>query len=274
MEDRKTISKVMIYFFVVIASLIVLIPLYVLVINSFKDKYESLAMGVGLPSKFHLDNYLVVIEKGRLYQTFFNSVLYTCVPLIPSVLISSMAAFVLARNRTKLNNFLYYFIILGLTIPHNYVTLFKLLQILHLYDTRLGMYMIYIASGISFNTFIFYGFMSRIPKEMEEAAIIDGCTPLQMYFRIIFPLLKPAIATVSVLNFMYVWNDFINPLYFTGSSSKWPMTLAVYNFFGRFLQEWNLVCADIIMTSIPVVIVYLIGQKYIVSGLTMGAVKG
>jgi len=108
---------------------------------------------------------------------------------------------------------------------------------------------------------------------LHEAAIIDGCNPSSLYFRIIFPLLKPIIATLFVLNFMSTWNDFTMSIYFLNESSKWPMTLAVYNFFGQFSTQWNLVCADIVLTCIPVLIVFILGQKYIVAGMTSGSVK-
>jgi raffinose/stachyose/melibiose transport system permease protein len=277
METKKTLLGVIKNMVMIMVSLIILIPLLLLIINSLKDQYQSAVMGIDLPKAYHFENYIEVIKQGRLYETFFNSVIYACVPVIPVVIITSMAAFVFSRNKTKLNNFLYFFIVLGITLPTNYVTLFKLLQILHLFNTRTGLCMVYIANGIAFNTFLFYGFMHSIPKELDEAAIIDGCNPLQMFFRIVFPLLKPVITTVAVLNFMNSWNDFINPLYFTNTSSKWPMTLAVFNFFGRYVgrwNQWNMVCADIILSSLPVVIVYILGQKYIVSGMTMGSVKG
>ena len=108
---------------------------------------------------------------------------------------------------------------------------------------------------------------------MDEAALIDGCGPIRLFFCIIRPLLKSAIATVVVLTFLNTWNEFLSPLYFLSSSTKWPMTLSVYNFFGMYFKDWNLVCADILLTSLPVILVYLFGQKYIVSGMTDGAVK-
>jgi raffinose/stachyose/melibiose transport system permease protein len=261
---------------VAIVSLTILIPLLLLVVNSLKDQYQSAVMGIELPRAYHFENFVRVIQAGRLYDTFFNSLIYACVPLAPIIVVTSMAAFVLARKKTRLNNFVYFFIILGITLPTNFVTLFKLLQILHLFNTRAGLCLVYIANGIAFNTFLFYGFVHSIPRELDEAAVIDGCSAPNMFFRVVFPLLKPVIATVAVLNFLGTWNDFINPLYFTNSSSRWPMTLAVFNFFGRYigqLNQWNLVCADIVLTSVPVVIVYIIGQKYIVSGMTMGSVK-
>ncbi|MGA2975098.1 MAG: carbohydrate ABC transporter permease [Spirochaetia bacterium] len=262
---------------VILVSLLIVIPLVLLLLNSVKDQAQSAVMGLDWPKAFHIENYLTVIQLGHVTTSFFNSLIYSCVPIVPIVVITSMAAFVFARNRTKLNNVLYFFIVLGITLPTNWMTLMKLVQVTHLYNTRAALCLLYIAGGISFNTFLFFGFMNSIPKELDEAAIIDGCSPLSMFFRVIFPLLTPVIATVAVLSFMGLWNDFINPLYFTNTTRLWPMTLAVFQFFGRQIgqfNKWNLVSADIVLTSLPVVVAYIISQRYIVAGMTMGSVKG
>jgi len=185
-----------------------------------------------------------------------------------------MAAFVLSRNRTRLNKLLYFFLVMGITLPVNYVALVKVMMFLNLNNTRIGIVLLYAAMQMPFSVFLIYGFVSNIPVELDEAGIIDGCGSFRLFITIIFPLLKPAVSTVIVLTFLNTWNEFISPLYFLGSSTKWPMTLSVYNFFGMFFKDWNLVCADIVMTSIPVLLIYLLGQKYIVSGMTVGAVKG
>ena len=158
-------------------------------------------------------------------------------------------------------------------MPVNYISLMKVMQFTHLINTRLGIILLYTAFALPISVFIAYGFIDTIPRELDEAAIIDGCNPSSLYFRIVFPLLKPIIATLFVLNFMSTWNDFTMSIYFLNESSKWPMTLAVYNFFGQFSTQWNLVCADIVLTCIPVLIVFILGQKYIVSGMTSGSVK-
>ena len=188
--------------------------------------------------------------------------------------LASLAAYVLARNRSKLNRFFYFFIVLGITLPINYVALTKVLQFLHLNNTMIGIILLYTAMQLPFMTFLIHGFVSKVPVELDEAAIIDGCRPWELFFQIVFPLLKPAVATAAVLTFLNTWNEFISPLYFLNKTEQWPMTLSVYNFFGMYYKDWNLVCADILLTSLPVLMIYLIGQKYIVSGMTAGAVKG
>jgi raffinose/stachyose/melibiose transport system permease protein len=163
---------------------------------------------------------------------------------------------------------------LGLAMPINYVTLTKIMQATNLVNTVVGIVLLYAATKIPFAVFLTYAFVETIPKELDEAAILDGCSPLTLFFNIIFPLLTPAWVTTAILSFLDFWSEFVLPLYFLQSSTKWPMTLAVYNFFGMFEARWNLVSADIVLTILPVIAVYLLGQRYIVSGMTTGAVKG
>lgn len=257
-----------------IIDVIFLVPLVLIAINSLKDSYQASSMGMDLPKALHFENYSKVIEEGKLFRSFFNSMLYAGASIIIGVILSSLAAFVMARNRTRFNRFIYFFIILGIAMPVNYVSLTKVMQVSHLINTQLGMCLLYASMQIPFSVFLIYGFISSIPKEIDEAGIIDGCSPLRLFFSVIFPLLKPVVVTVAILNFMNVWNDFITPLYYLNNSRKWPMTLAVYNFFGQFQMNWNLVSADILLTSLPVVIIYLLGQKYIISGMTSGSIKG
>ncbi|MEW6402548.1 MAG: carbohydrate ABC transporter permease, partial [Chloroflexota bacterium] len=226
------------------------------------------------PTNIHFENYSTVIEQGKLGTAFTNSLLYATGATILVVIFSSAAAFVLSRNRSRRNRFLYFFITLGLAMPINYVTLTKVMQATFLINTIAGIIILYAATKIPFAVFLTYAFIESIPREIDEAAIIDGCNPFTLFSTIIFPLLTPAWVTTAILSFLDFWSEFILPLYFLQSSAKWPMTLAVYNFFGRFESSWNLVAADIVLTILPVIAVYLIGQRYIISGMTSGAVKG
>lgn len=255
-------------------SLIVLIPLIVLFLNSFKTSAESSSMTLSLPTEWVLENYSTVIEQGKLISSFFNGMLYATGSVIIIVLVVASAAYVISRNQKGINRFLYYFIISGIAIPINNVALMKVMQMFHLVNTRIGIILLYAAINIPLSLFLAYGFVDTIPRELDEAAVIDGCTPKQLFIKVIAPLLKPIVSTLFVLDFMAVWNDFTMPLYYLNNSNKWPMTLAVYNFFGAFQNSYNLIAADIILTLIPVLVVFVLGQKYIVGGVSAGAVKG
>jgi raffinose/stachyose/melibiose transport system permease protein len=258
----------------IFASLIMIIPFYLIVVNSFKNSPDASSMSIALPTVWHPENFATVITQGKLATSFFNSVVYATGSTIIGTLFSAMAAFVLSRNRTRFNRFLYFFIILGIALPTNYFTLTRVMQITELINTRAGMILLYAAGQIPFGVFLIYGFLDTVPRELDEAAIMDGCGPLQLFFQIITPLLTPVLVTAAVLSFLGAWSNFIMPLYYLNNSANWPMTLSVYNFFGQFQANWNLVSADILLTVLPVILVYLAAQRYILTGITTGAVKG
>lgn len=257
-----------------IISIILITPLVLILINSLKTSQAAAEMNLALPDSIQFENFTTVIERGKLGTTFLNSLTYSVFSVLLCTLTSSMAAFVLSRNRSKANKIIYFVIVLGITMPVNFIALMKVMQVLQIINTKPGIILLYASIQTPFNVFLIYSFVSKIPRDIDEAAIIDGCSPLRLFFSIVFPLIKPVLVTVMVLTFLNTWNEYVLPLYFLGNSQNWPMTLAVYNFFGMYFRDWNLVCADIVLTSLPVIIVYLLGQKYIVSGMTAGAVKG
>ncbi|QDP41108.1 carbohydrate ABC transporter permease [Radiobacillus deserti] len=274
MRFRKLMIKTVLNAVAWILSLLVLIPFVVVIINSFKTDAEVNVLTLKLPEKWMFENYSVVFERGNLAVSFFNSTLYSVVSSLLLVIVVAFSAFVLARNTTKLNRFIYYFLVLGITLPLNYIPLMSVMKSLHLINSQFGIILLYTAMGIPISLFITYAFVHNIPKELDEAAVMDGCNAFSLFFRVIMPLLKPILVTVFVLNFMNVWNEFTAPLYLLNDVDKWPVTLAVYNFFGQFSAQWNLVSANIVLTSIPVLLVFLFAQKHIVGGLTSGSVKG
>ena len=274
MKRARLLKSVGVNILAWLLSLLLLAPLLLILLNSFKTSAAASEMNLALPASLEWSNYSVVIEKGKLGITFLNSLCYSVSSVLLCTLLSAMASYVLSRNRKKLHRFLYMFIVLGIAMPINFVTLMTVMQTVNLMNSRIGIVLLYTATQIPFNIFLIHSFVSKIPEDIDEAAIIDGASAPGMFVRIVLPLLKPVLVTVMVLTFLNTWNEFVMPLYFLDSSDKWPMTLAVYNFFGMYFKEWNLVCADIVLTSAPVILVYLLGQKYIVSGMTAGAVKG
>ena len=274
MKLKKSLRLVVPNLMAFLASAIMLAPPLLLLLNSFKPGAEAAVMNLSLPSRIEWSNFIEVINRGNLLRTFINSTMYSVVSVCLTVLLASMAAYVFARNRKKLHVFLYFFLVLGITMPINFVTLVRVMQVLSLMNSRGGIILLYTALQMPFNVFLIHSFIGKIPRDIDEAGIIDGCTPIRLYLYVILPLLKPVLITVMILTFLGTWNEFIIPLYMLGSSDLWPMTLAVFNFFGMFFTDWNLISANIVLTSLPVVIVYLCGQKYIVAGMTQGSVKG
>lgn len=275
MKVKRKVASICLNGIAWIISLICLIPLLLILFNSLKDTNAASDMNLVIPGfPIYWENFSIVIEKGKLITSFLNSVLYSVGSVATCAILAALAAYVFSRNPSKRNVFFYMFMVLGITMPVNYVALTKVMMFLHINNTRLGIILLYTAMQLPFAIFLIHGFAAKIAVDLDEAAVIDGCGPIRLFVTIILPLLKPALATVIILTFLNTWNEFISPLYFLSSSDKWPMTLSVYNFFGMYFKDWNLICADILLTSLPVVVVYLLGQKYIVSGMTAGAVKG
>lgn len=272
-KGKKLLRTVLKQLVCVILSLIVVVPFYMVLINSFKSKADAARMNLSLPKEWLFSNYIEVIEKGKLIQGFTNSLLYAGVATFVGVVLCAMAAFVLSRRATRLNNFIYYFVLCGLFFPVNYVTLVRVLQSMHLTDTRIGIILVFTSAMIPFCVFTIRNFVLSVPVEMDEAAVIDGAGPISLFFKIIVPLLKPTLVTCFILQFMSVWSDFLTPLYLSSKSKLFPMTMAVYQFFGKNKNYWNYIFADIVLTCVPVLLVYLLGQKYIVGGMTAGGVK-
>lgn len=257
-----------------ILTLLVLVPVFLVLLNSFKPTVEANSMNFAWPSSFHLDNYVKVIQGSHLFRSFLNSMLISTSTVILTSLTSSMSAFVLSRNRTRLNKAIYYIVLLGLVAPMNMVATFKIMQLLHLLNTMPGIILLYSAMFMPFSVFLYYGFIHGVPRALDEAAIIDGCSGRQLFGKVILPLLKPVTSTVLIINFLTSWNDFVIPLYYLNSSTKWGMIMAMYNYYGSFYSQWNNMCVVIVLTIVPILIVYLLGQKYIIAGMTSGAVKG
>ena len=271
---KKKLSVIAKHLLCLLLCLIIIAPFFLVLVNSFKTKGEAARMNLNLPTTWRFANYTDVINQDKLAVGFMNSMIYALVATAVGVIVSAMGSYVLSRNRTKLNKFFYYFLICGLFFPVNYVTLVRVFNWMNLTNTRLGIVLVFTSAMIPFCVFTIYSFVATVPRDLDEAAVIDGVSPAGLFFRVVLPLLQPTIMTCFILQFMSVWNDFLTPLYLSSKSKLFPMTMSVYQFFGKNGSNWNLVFADIMLTVLPVVIVYAIGQRYIIGGMTTGSVKG
>lgn len=257
-----------------VLSLVVIVPFLIVIFNAFKTKSESINMALTLPKEWHFENFKQVWAQGDILQSLKNSLIISITSVAITVLSSSMCAYVISRNRTKRNRFIYIFFALGLMVPVSMVSIVKVLRVIGLYNTLPGAILVCVALIMPLSVFLYYGFIVGIPKELDEAAIIDGAGAFRIFFQVIFPLLKPATMTVIMINFLNVWNDFQIPLYTLPDPNKAVIVTKVYNFYGTYTASWNLVSVTIIYAILPILIVYLFGQKYIISGMTAGSVKG
>ncbi|PZD97509.1 carbohydrate ABC transporter permease [Paenibacillus sambharensis] len=258
----------------ILASLIIIVPLLMMVFGSFMTSTEVLRFTLDLPDKWMFSNYVRVFEEGGLGRAFLNGLLITGVSSVLNIILSSSASFILVRRETKLTNMLYLYFFMGLIAPMSTITTIRVVQWMGFYGSITSVIFIYAALNTAFSVFLYSGFIKSIPKALDEVAFIEGASMFDVFFRIVTPLILPVNATVAIMVFMAVWNDITIPLYFLTDSSDWTMPLSVYNFYGKYSRDWNLIFANLVLTSLPVLILYIFAQKYIVSGLTAGAVKG
>ncbi len=260
--------------FLILASLVIILPMLIMIFGSFMDSVQVMKFSLRLPTEWHFSNYATVFKEGGLARAFWNGILITGVSCTLNIFTSSAAAFILTRRETKVSNFLYMFFFMGLIAPMSTITTIRVVQWLGFYGSISSVILIYASLNTAFSVFLYSGFIRSIPKSLDEVAFLEGAGTVTVFLRIITPLILPVNATVAIMVFMSVWNDITIPLYFLTDSSDWTMPLSVYNFYGKFSRDWNLIFADLVLTSLPVFILYLFCQKYIVSGLTAGAVKG
>jgi len=256
------------------AGLIALAPIYIVFANALKTVTDASSMNAEPPLNPQWGNFGVVIDQGNLVTSFVNSVLYAFGATIIAVLLAALAAYVLARHRSRRHDLIYLVLVLGIAIPTNYVTLTKVMQLTHLLDTQFGIILVYAAMQIPFNVFLIYAFIDSVPRTLDEAAFIEGCSSIRAFFSIILPMLTSVLVTCGVLNILNIWNDFLTPLYLLGNSANWPMTLSVYNFFGLYEANWAYISADVVLTLLPIILIYILAQRWILSGVLSGAVKG
>ena len=259
---------------VALIGLLIVIPISIVVLGSFKTSAETLVPNLNLPERWMWSNYVYVYEKGKIGRALLNSVFLTTVVVLICLIISALCAFVLSRRKNRYTKAADLLFKMGMIAPMSVIPTLLLMQKLHLSGTYLSAILLYTAINLPWAVFIYSNFMRALPRTLEEAAIIDGCGPFRLFMNIVFPLLKNVTVTNIVVIAMGVWNDFMIPIYFFTSSSKWTLPMSVYNFYGLYFRDWNYVFADLIITSLPMVLLYLFAQKYIVSGLMAGSVKG
>jgi raffinose/stachyose/melibiose transport system permease protein len=252
------------------------VPLVWLVVSSFKSDLELLTDPFGLPAKWLIANYAKAIRVADLHLLFIHSIIVSAGAMALNIVVASMAAYVLSRERFRFRNAITSLILAGVLIPiiGLMVPYFRLIRQLGLYDSLLALILTYAAINIPISVFLLRGFMNTIPKELEEAVIIDGGSFLQRFTRVIFPLSKLGIVTAGTFVFLYSWNEFIYALLLTSSVSARTVQLGIRFFRSQFVTDYTAMYAAIVLTMIPSIAVYVILHERIIKGLTSGAVKG
>ncbi|HEY8578103.1 MAG TPA: carbohydrate ABC transporter permease [Devosia sp.] len=262
----------------ILASVVVfLVPFAFIVLMTFKDQRQAALRDFSWPTGFHLwDNIVTVVttRNWMLVTAFVNSTILTVASVTLLVILAAMVGFVLARRKTKFNGLIEFLILAGLMIPPAVVPTITLLQGLKLFGTLHGMILIEVAYNLPFSIILYRAFIATIPRELDEAARIDGARPLDVFFRVILPLLWPVTVTNIVVQSVGIFNDFTNPLYYLPGNANATVQLTLYNFQSQFNTSFNLLFTNIALITIPPLIVFLFFNRQIVAGMTAGAVKG
>ena len=273
---KSRISWTIAIILAVLMALISITPFIFMVLNSFKEKFEMLTKGVfTLPDTLYLDNYAEVIS-GKFAGFFVNSVIVLAISLILLLLVAACASYPLSRFKFKLNGPIYALIVACMSIPVHVtlIPIFKMTRSMGLYDTIWALIGPYVAMGVPISVFILTGFMKGIPKEIEESAEIDGCNKIQMFFKMILPLSKPGLSTLAIYNGVNMWNEFSFAYTLTQSSENRTLPLAVWEFRGRYSMNTPMIMAVLVLTLLPMLIMFIFAQDKLIKGMTAGAVKG
>ncbi|MDQ0889030.1 raffinose/stachyose/melibiose transport system permease protein [Paenibacillus sp. V4I9] len=255
-------------------ALMILIPFLMILVNSFKDIRESALFGLSLPREWHFSNYKEIFVQAHIVRGFMNSFLISgCVVLSVNVF-ASMAAFIIQRRDDRFLRTAYYLFIMGLIVPVSIVPTIKLMGDLHIRGTYFSLIMYYTAVLLPFAVFLLVGFMKSIPRELDEAALLEGCGYFRLYVQIILPLIITVLVTVAIVVMVSVWNDFFGPFYLMTDSTKWTIVLQIFNFVTMYSTNWGVVFAFMVVVVAPILLIYLFLQRYIIDGLTAGSLKG
>ena len=263
------------YVFLWVYSLIALTPLVFLLVNSFRQSGEIFADPLGLPSTLNVENYRRAWIEGGFSTYFVNSVLVTVGSVALGTITSMLAAYPLARWKLRGGNAVSTFFLAGLLLPAQLgiLPLFYLLQSLGLFDSRAGLILVYAATGIPFGVFIMTTFFRQIPDELEEAADLDGAGPFRTFLTIMVPLVRPAISTVVIFQFVPLWNDFFYPLILLRSDSKYTLPVGLSQFFGQYQTDWGTLMAGLVIVTIPIIVMFVVATRRVISALTAGIGK-
>lgn len=274
MRTRNRIVGIVAIF---ISAVVFLVPFAFIILQALKTPSEAGDLNFSWPTQFvGWDNLIQVLSfnDGIIFRAFVNSTILTVTSVIIMVVLSAMTGYVLQRRPGRLNPIMNFFVLAGLIVPPAVVPTIWVLQGLGLFKTLPGLILIEATFGISFCILLFRAFVSTIPRELDEAAVLDGAGPIRLFFQVVFPLLRPVIITIVVVQSVAVFNDFANPLYFLPGNDNATAQLTLFAFQTQSLSQYNLLFMDILLITIPPLVMYIFFNRQIVAGMTSGAIKG
>ena len=251
------------------------VPFVFVLINSFKDRKEIIANPLALPTTFSLFNYIDAFQKMDYLHGFTNSLIVTFFSVLIITIFSSMTAYIFVRKDWKINKIMFFGMLASMIIPFQgiMIPLVKIYGSIGFLNSKWALVYMYLGFGSSLAVFMYHGFIKSIPRSLEEAAMIDGCNEFQTFWKVVFPLLKPTTMTIVILDVLWIWNDFLLPSLVLIGQTERTLPLSTYYFSGTYTVEYGLSMAGLMLTVIPVIIVYLFMQKHIIDGVLQGSVK-
>ena len=273
---KKALSKTALSVVAIAIALISSFPLYLMLTTSFKTTQEYFESPLGLPTSLSLKNYAQAWTVTNFPKILVNSVFVTGAAVLLVVLAASIASYPLARYKTRMSRFMYIFFVAGLMLPFQsgLIALVVQMKEMGLLNTYIGMILVYAGTSIPFPVFLFTGYIKGLPRELDESAYIDGASKFQTFWRIVFPMMKPVIATAIIISSLQIWNDFLVNYLLIQDELMRTIPAMSYVFFGRYTTNWGYGFALLVLSMLPLVILFLFLQKYIIDGMVAGAVKG
>lgn len=276
LKARKLVIDVLILMVTVIAAVFFFFPIFFNIMSAFKSNAEIMKDAVALPASLYLESFKYLLTETNYPQAIGNSLILTVVSIVFQVLFIPMAGYAIQRRNAKWTRFVFLYFLAGMMIPFQayMIPLFKELKLLGLYGSLAGPIMIYVAGSVGFGSLLYSSFVKGIPAEIEEAAEIDGCSRVRIFWNIVFPLLGPVTASMVVLNGLGIWNDFLMPMLVLPSGEPKTMIVEIYRYLGEFSSRWDMIFAGTTMSVVPVLLAFILLQKYFVKGIAAGATKG
>lgn len=278
MENSKLISRILIYAFLILAFIVFVFPFALIIINSFKSNGQILESPFSLPHTLNFSHFVDVINKMNLSVTFVNSIIITFISTVIILIFSSMTAYYLVRFNNKFSKIFFTILVVSMIIPFQSV----MIPLMYIYGAKLNLIdtvpiplliVFYGGFGSALSVFIYHGFIKSIPLELEEAALIDGCGRKKTFFKIVFPMLAPTSTTIAILNVMWIWNDYLLPSLILNKEQLYTMPIKMKVFSGTYMNNWELLIPALLITIIPILLVYFVAQKYVIEGVMQGSIK-
>lgn len=272
----QRLNNYLVRLLLILGSLVAMLPIYMAVVNSFKTQGEMFQSFIALPTTLHWENYTDAFNKINLLGSSLNSAIVSILGIGGIVFCASLAGYKLSRTSGRLSNLIFFMFVASMLVPFHsiMIPLTRVAKGMGVQGSTYGLALIYIGLGVNMAIFLYHGFVKSIPRELEESAQIDGCNEFQTFFQIIFPLLLPITVTIAILDFLWIWNDFLLPLLMLTDVNRYTLILSTNMLFGEYNKEWPLILSSLVLTAIPVILIYAFFQKFIMEGIAEGAVKG